>query len=919
MKLQNLFRASLICLASALTTATLFAQAAPSEPNPEIVKDLRRCGWISSRAIVNIGNDTAPESLLCFRKSFDVPDLTEIESAWIFFSGDDAATIWLNGTEIGNVSAWPMQNHAVTTGLFQLPLDQLKPNGNVFAVKLTNQPQTPIGLIGKVTFISKNKQPPRFMPLDTSWKFIEGEPPENWQTADFNDRSWAPAIAMQPNSQIIGMVGYTPPVPEPTFPEFLVPGAENELGSLRDLYNRHMNWFFTCGTLWDAWIPRTVAWPALTDDMDGRPQALAARQYLSLREVTPEGYVSTHQHYGLGHPKGWPFPIWSQAAGKGWHFSLEYVPYRDPFGIFLTPNADDWKLEGSKTLSVSEPDGWVLDVTEPHAAIISPEIDVAKRSMTYIRMEWLAPQLSAESQPYLEWTTKDEPGFSPARRVYFSAPPRAARIPVVTMIKLPEDIDLETRVTRLKIGFGNSTPGTIKIKAIMTAVETRHNVNNPSYILGMADFTAWTGDLDLLRMSMPKMRTALAYFLKKYRVREEKMVVTPDIGKDGRSGLEFTADGTKVVTPGRGIGNNYFDILPFGGRDTNATYLAYAALMRMAELEEQVAAHPEWNVEKGALTFDPQDLRKLAAEVKATAAPYLFNEESGRFIGAEDLVDKRRWDYGFVFTNNEAIYYDFALPEQAMKIRDWLDGKRLVEGDTSQGDDIYKFRFGPRMTTRRNLDWYIFPWFMPENIPWGGQVQDGGSVLGFSYHDLMAIMKVRGPDAAWARLREVISWYQDVQQGGGYLAYYSGKKENEEGSMQGGGIGNGGLGIMREFQESLLLPQIMIDGFLGLKPRLDGICLNPALPSEWPELTITRIAYQGAVYSITARKDGTLILACTAGSLLKPGLLFPPKGSWKTVDNQTLSADAAAQGIALPGRAGESLTLTPTGDGAASR
>lgn len=910
LKRHSLLVASVLSLATALSTATLFAQPAASEHDPAIVKDLRRCGWISSRAIVNMGHDTAPESLLCFRKTFDVPDLDQVESAWIFFSGDDSATLSLNGTEIGTVGAWPMQDFAVTTGLFPLPLDQLKATGNIFAVRLTNQPQTPIGLIGKVTFFFKDGQPPRFMPMDTSWKFIEGEPPENWMAADFNDSSWAPAIAMQPNTQVIGMVGYRPPVPEPTFPEFLVPGAEKEMASLRDLYNRHLNWFFTCGTLWDAWIPRTVAWPALTDDMGGRAQALAARQYLSLREVTPEGYVSTHQHYGLGHPKGWPFPMWTQSAGKGWHFSLEFVPYRDPFGIFLTTTVDDWKLEGCKTVSLAEPDGWVLDVTDPHGAIISPEIDVAKRSITYVRIEWLAPQLSAESQPYLEWTTNDEPEFSPARRVYFSAPPRAARIPVVTMIKLPEDIDLEARITRLKVGFGNSTPGSITIKAIMTSVETRHNVNNPSFILGMADFTAWTGDLDLLRLSMPKMRTALAYFLKKYRVREEKMVVTPDIGKDGRSGIGFTPDGTKVVTPGRGIGNNYFDILPFGGRDTNATYLIYAALIRMAELEEQVAAHPEWAVEPGALSFDPADLRKLAAEVKETAAPYLFDEKNGRFIGAEDLVDGSRWDYGFVFTNNEAIYYDFALPEQALKIRDWLDGKRIVEGDTSQGEDIYKFRFGPRMTTRRNVDWYIFPWFMPENIPWGGQVQDGGSVLGFSYHDLMAILKVRGPDAAWVRLQEIIRWYDDVQKAGGYLAYYSGKKENEEGSMQGADIGTGGLGIMREFQESLLLPQVMIDGFLGVQPRLDGIRLNPALPAAWPELTITRIGFQGAVYSITAKADGSITVECTAGALFKPGLLFPPDGAWKTSDGRTISAAQAAAGIPLPMKKGESLVLT---------
>lgn len=882
----------------------------PTSPDPAIVEDLRRYWWISTRPLVNLGQDVAPEALVSFRKTFDIPNLAEIERAWAVMAADDAGTFFLNGKEIGSAKQGQSAEFNALYGSFEVPKDLLREKDNVLAVRLTNTPQTPMNLMGKVTLLTKDKSP-RFIPMDATWKFVEGEPAAGWMESGFDDAAWGAAVASQPNTQGYSLIGYAPATPEPTFPDFIVPTEQQkELSSLRDLYSKHFNWFFHCGTLWDAWIPRSVAWPAVADDLEARPQFQTARQYLALRDLTPEGYISTHQHYGLGHPKGWPFPVWSQAGGKGWHFSLTFVPYRDPFGIFLTKTVDDWKLEGCKTISLGEPGGWALDVQSNFGTITSPDIDVAKRSITFVRMEWLAPLLPPQSQPYLEWTTKEAPEFDVSRRVYFSAPARDARIPEIVMIKLPEDIDLETRITKLRIGFGNTTPGPVTIKAIMTAVETRHNVNNPSYILGMADYTAWSGDLDLLRAGMPKMRTALSYFLKKYRVREEKMAVTPDIGMDGRSAIGFTADGTKVVTPGRGIGNNYFDILPFGGRDTNATYLIYAALLRMADIEEQVAAHPEWNVDGGALTFDPADLRKLAAEIKAKAAPYLFSEETGRFIGAEDIVDKRRWDYGFVFTNNEAIYYDFAQPEQAVKIRDWLDGKRIVEGDTSKGADIYKYRFGPRMTTRRNLDWYIFPWFMPENIPWGGQVQDGGSVLGFAYHDLMAILKVRGADAAWERLRQIIGWYDDTQKAGGYMAYYSSKKENEEGSMQGGGIGTGGLGIMREFQETLLLPQVMTDGFMGLHPRLDGIKIQPALPKSWPSLTITRIGFQGAVYSITATGDKGIKVECTAGTLFKPGLLFPPKGSWKDSRGQALTEAGSARGIPLPAKAGESLILT---------
>ena len=111
-------------------------------------------------------------------------------------------------------------------------------------------------------------------------------------------------------------------------------------------------------------------------------------------------------------------------------------------------------------------------------------------------------------------------------------------------------------------------------------------------------------------------------------------------------------------------------------------------------------------------------------------------------------------DYGFTFLNNEAVYHGFATEEQAKSIDDWIRGERMVAGDTSTGADIYHWRFGPRSTTLRNIDYYVWNWSAPESVPWGNQVQDGGSVLGWSYHDLMARLKTAGPDAAAARLAE---------------------------------------------------------------------------------------------------------------------------------------------------------------------
>ncbi|HET6455827.1 MAG TPA: glycosyl hydrolase family 65 protein, partial [Armatimonadota bacterium] len=93
------------------------------------------------------------------------------------------------------------------------------------------------------------------------------------------------------------------------------------------------------------------------------------------------------------------------------------------------------------------------------------------------------------------------------------------------------------------------------------------------------------------------------------------------------------------------------------------------------------------------------------------------------------------------------------------------------------------------------------------------------------------------------------------QAAGGYRKYYDGTRE---GTLQGGGTA-GGLGLDAEFFESVLVPQIMIDGFLGFKPGVDGFTVNPRLPSDWPELMIDRIHWHDRVLTIRATKDSVEI------------------------------------------------------------
>ncbi|RKX41339.1 MAG: hypothetical protein DRP64_11445 [Verrucomicrobia bacterium] len=255
------------------------------------------------------------------------------------------------------------------------------------------------------------------------------------------------------------------------------------------------------------------------------------------------------------------------------------------------------------------------------------------------------------------------------------------------------------------------------------------------------------------------------------------------------------------------------------------------------------------------------------------AGDQFWNPQAGRFVSAIDL-DGRPYDYGLTFVSLEAIHYGFATEEQAKSIMDWITGERIVDGDTSQGEDIYHWRFAPRCTTKRNVEYYGFVWTGPETIPFGGQVQDGGAVLGFSYHDLMSRLAVYGPDNAWQRLSEILDWYAEVLAGGGYRKYYA---NIPDASLQGGGTA-GGLGLDSEFVENILVPQVMLHGFMGLEPRADGLQIHPNLPSEWPGLGVTRVDFHSMVCDITVA-DGRIKMVAKGG-LRNSFNLYVPEGKW---------------------------------------
>ncbi|MBL8892793.1 MAG: hypothetical protein JNL67_22645 [Planctomycetaceae bacterium] len=635
-----------------------------------------------------------------------------------------------------------------------------------------------------------------------------------------------------------------------------VPGFEREMALLERMHTKHQESSFSDCTLWDRWLPHASLWTGAT--------AISRyRRSLLDRRIDSEGYVAMQQHRGMAHSDGWPFPAWQQSTGVGFHFSMigdHWAVHH--FGTQAITNLDGWSIAGAEVLSIDPETGLRLKLTAPKAKIETPRFQCGTIVAPFVRLELATSRWPTEARGRLRWQLDGETEWNDRRVMEFSPESHNGEMGFANIpaYRHPEYSGL---LTRYQIEI-EAEPGVeVTLKSLITAIDSRHPITNSSYLRACLEYLEWTGDLEFLRANIQRMRAALRFMIQEFGLRDHKHVIVPWVGHDGRSGLVYE-NGVKSVRPGLGVGNNYWDLLPFGGHDGLATIYAYDALRLFAELEAAIEAHPEWLATTKAelnedapsahlnTEFSANELRGLATELQQEFQKRFWNAEKGRFIGWEDRQGQRH-DFGFTFVNLEAIYYGLASESQAAEIFSWLDGQRLVAEDTSQGADIYHWRFAPRATTKRNIDTYMWAWVSPESIEWGGQVQDGGAVLGFSYFDVMARLQWQGPDAAWLRLQKILEWYAEVEAEGGYRAYYA---KPGRGTLQGGGTA-GGLGLDHEFFESVLVPQVMLYGFLGFEPTATGYRVNPKLPTSWPSLTVRDIHFRQKKLSITAFPDGT--------------------------------------------------------------
>ncbi len=166
------------------------------------------------------------------------------------------------------------------------------------------------------------------------------------------------------------------------FPRFIVPGLEKEMSALNALHRLHYppvwldypdrNPNGPLCTLWDEWLSGACLWADTAGVLvcDGKV-TITQRLKNAFRNkvIDDEGYVATHQHEGIGHPLGWPFPYWIGSPGAvGVHFSnagtQSAVLTR---GAPVATRAEGWTLDGAEERGIQGP-GWHLALSAPHAS-----------------------------------------------------------------------------------------------------------------------------------------------------------------------------------------------------------------------------------------------------------------------------------------------------------------------------------------------------------------------------------------------------------------------------------------------------------------------------------------------------------------------------------------------------------------------
>ncbi|MBR2732294.1 MAG: hypothetical protein IKD72_09975 [Clostridia bacterium] len=317
--------------------------------------------------------------------------------------------------------------------------------------------------------------------------------------------------------------------------------------------------------------------------------------------------------------------------------------------------------------------------------------------------------------------------------------------------------------------------------------------------------------------------------------------------------------------------SNYWDNLCFGHCDAYETMLYYHALTAMRSIE--------------TMRGDPAAAAvcaKHAAFVKECFNQTFWSSETGRYIACVD-ADGKRWDPGLTFLNTEALAYGLGDAEKANAVFDWLDGRRIVAGDTVTGKAIpdysrllknhfgkavslRQYRFVPVTNTVSVEDlsgdgpawWYDLDGAIcvgeNGNAAYGRHLENGGYLFYTLYYELAARADYLGADSVKERAKDLAAVYR-----------FNGFDSD---------VGDWMEGMTGEFPESGILTCAYVASLCGVAPSAHALVVRPKIPSGISELGIARARYGNAVFEI---KTGRTSLEIKAETAFDGTLVFCPE------------------------------------------
>ena len=312
-----------------------------------------------------------------------------------------------------------------------------------------------------------------------------------------------------------------------------------------------------------------------------------------------------------------------------------------------------------------------------------------------------------------------------------------------------------------------------------------------------------------------------------------------------------------------GSASNYWDNLPFGNYDAYENALFYQALNSMAGIYRMLGGEYIEKAEK---------MEALAVTVKEKFDELYWSDSTGRYIGCIDTAGKKV-DYGFTFLNFEALKYGLGDAEKAKSIFDWIDGDRIVSGDTKTGDLI--LAYAPHLVSspkryevalQRNLRlaatsntvaisgangpaWWHAPAAINVNgnAAYGKHLENGGYIFYPVFYELMARTQYEGAQSTTDRLMMIADVY----------------KMNGLHSK----VGTWVEGLIQEFPESGLVPTAYLYSLMGVEATHDGLHIKPNFNDVYEYMGVKKITYGGNDYALQVNRDGSCVITPADGKL----------------------------------------------------